>query len=43
MATGRRSPASSAFARQLTSDLNAGLTLQWRSGPTEGNVNRCVR
>jgi hypothetical protein len=35
-------PGISTFARHLTTDLDAvtaGLTLQWSSGPVEGNVN----
>jgi transposase len=36
-------PGISTFAQHLTADLDAvtaGLTLQWSSGPVEGNVNR---
>lgn len=36
-------PGLSAFAKNLNTDLDAvtaGLTLQWNSGPVEGNVNR---
>jgi hypothetical protein len=36
-------PGISTFARHLTVDLDAvtaGLTMQWSSGPVEGNVNR---
>ena len=36
-------PGISTFARHLTADLDAvtaGLTMQWSSGPVEGNVNR---